>query len=110
MMTASEMQVAAEAVGRAIISAEHQCFVAVSLDNDEHIPRIRRIASAAARALAELGASQASAYALSEALIEHGKQLFIDEWLSGLYPDEDPEHARSAAIAEFDRIITREGR
>lgn len=110
MTTPSEKQVAAEAVGRAIITAEHEHFVAVSLDNEEHIPRIRRSAIAVASALAGLGEPRAVAEALSRSLIQHGKALFIEEWVSDLHDGEDPERERLAAAAEFDRIAKRRGR
>lgn len=110
MTTFSDKQIAAEAVGRAIITAEHDHFVAASLDNEEHIPRVRRLANAVADALAGLGESRAVAERLSSSLIQHGRTLFIEEWVSELHRGEDPDRERLAAGAEFDRIATRKGR
>ncbi len=95
----------AEAVGRAVIRAEHDEFVVHSVDNTEHIPRVRRIAVGVATGLRGLGVSRSEAAAVSKSLQEFGKELFMGEWMTQVGKGETPDVVFAEGSAEFDRIL-----
>jgi hypothetical protein len=95
-----------EGVGKAVLASEHENFVELMIDNNEHVPRVARIAKAVARVLRDAYGSPGEADAVQEALLAYGKQLFMDEWMNHLELDEDKAHARDEAAAEFDRILS----
>lgn len=97
---------AIEGVGKAVLASEHQCFVERMTDNQEHIPRVERIARAVALFFRHAQASPAEADAMQKTLLAYGKQLFIDEWMSQLERGEDKAQALDEAAAEFDRILS----
>lgn len=94
----------AEAVGRAVVLAEHTHFVEQGVDNHEHIPRLQRIAAAVATSLAETGREQEAA-SVRSALLNYGRRLFLDEWLAQLQEGEDRETVRQEGEDEFERIV-----
>jgi len=98
----------AEAVGRAVIRAEHDEFVAHSVDNTDHIPRVRRIAVGVATGLRELGISRSEAAAVSRSLLEFGKELFMGEWMAQLGDGETPDIVFAEGSAEYDRILAKQ--
>lgn len=100
------LRAAVEGVGKAVLAAEHEHFVEFRIDNHEHIPRVARIARVVAQVLRDAHRSPAEADAVQEALLAYGKELFMDEWMNQLEPDEDEARALDEAAAEFDRILS----
>ena len=97
---------AVEGVGKAVLASEHRYFVERMIDNQEHIPRVARIARAVALFFRDAHGSPDEAHAVQKALLAYGKQLFMDEWMNQLERDEDKAQALDEAAAEFDRILT----
>jgi hypothetical protein len=97
----------AEAVGGAVIRAEHDEFVAHFVDNTEHVARVRRIAVGVAAGLQGLGISRSQAGAVSKSLLEFGKELFMGEWMAHLGEGETPDVVFAEGSAEFDRILAK---
>jgi hypothetical protein len=91
-------------VGRAVLEAEHRHFVAASVDNGEHIPRILRIAGAIFGVLRRAGLTEKDATSVREALELHGKDLFMAEWHAQIMEGEDPQQVADEGAAEYDRI------
>ena len=91
-------------VGRAVLEAEHGHFVAASVDNSDHIPRILRVAGAISTILRRAGLTEKDATSVREALELHGKDLFMAEWNAQIMVGEDPQQVADEGIAEYDRI------
>ncbi|MBI2114973.1 MAG: hypothetical protein HYT85_07825 [candidate division NC10 bacterium] len=100
------LRAAVEVVGKAVLVAEHEHFVEFRIDNHEHIPRVARIARVVAQVLRDAHEPPAEADAVQEALLAYGKQLFMDEWMNQLGPNEDEARALDEGTAEFDRILS----
>ena len=68
-------------VGRAILTNEHNYFLASDVDDTEHIPKLKTIIASIGKESQELGASRAEAHRLSSDLKEFAKQLFMNSWM-----------------------------
>lgn len=92
-------------VGQKIVDDEHSFFIEDSLDNSEHIPRIRRIASSVNTFLKDQGVSNKDCDLIYNSIIEHGRQLFIEEWMKPVEDDEEPPN-KEEAIEKFNDYLT----
>ena len=85
---------------------QHKFFLDGSLDNSEHVPAIGRIADAAYGYLKRKGVNLDRAKKVKKELIKHGKDLFIDAWMT---PEEDDEllgeQDRREARETFDELL-----
>ena len=91
-------------VGRAVLEAEHGHFVAASIDNRDHVPRILRIARAVSRAMRAAGLTEKDATFIRESLESHGKDLFMGEWNAQIMGGEDPQSVKDEGLEEYDRL------
>ena len=87
-----------------IIQDEHHVFVEDGIDNDEHIPRIIRIARSAGKLLLINGMAKRDVDANIERIINYGRQLFIEEWMKPFSGDDEPP-LEEDAIEEFDKYL-----
>jgi len=87
-----------------IIQDEHHFFIHDGIDNDEHIPRIIRIAQSAGKIFLIGGMAQSDVEANVERIIQYGRQLFIEEWMKPFPGDVEPPE-EDEAIEEFDRYL-----
>ena len=87
-----------------IIQDEHHVFVEDGIDNDEHIPRIIRIARSAGKLLLINGMAKRDVDANIERIINYGRQLFIEEWMKP-FPGDDEPPLEEEAIEEFDKYL-----
>jgi hypothetical protein len=87
-----------------VIQDEHRHFTSDGIDNEEHIPRIVRIAESAGKLLRVGGMPKHEVEANVQRITHYGRQLFIDEWMKPLPGDSDlPDEEE--AIEEFDRYL-----
>lgn len=95
-------------VAERIIETEHEFFVANTLDNSEHIPRIGRIARSVADFLQQQNVNRRKFEDVAEDLVDYGRRLFVHEWMfpsldSDILDDEEPRE--EDAVKEFNRIL-----
>ncbi len=93
-----------ERIGKSIILREHEHFCDESIDNAEHIPRIKRIVEAIDQELSSLGISREKARNTSKKVKEYGKELFMKIWMESLEDGESEEDVREEGSYEFDSI------
>jgi hypothetical protein len=87
-----------------VIQDEHRYFTSDGIGNEEHIPRIVRIAESAGKLLKVGGMPKHEVEANIQRIIHYGRQLFIDEWMKPLPGDTDlPDEEE--AIEEFDQCV-----
>ena len=95
-------------IGRAVLEAEHRHFVAEMLDNEEHVPRILRIAGAVASGLEGCEPRQYDMAEVRTALESYGRDLFLSEWKARLMEEaeqeEDVHEPMQEAAVEYDRL------
>jgi hypothetical protein len=87
-----------------IIEDEHYHFVNRRVDNQDHIPRIVRIAKSAGKILKSSGMPQQEVESNVQRIIRHGRQLFVEEWMLTL-PHGEPQD-ENEAIEAFERYVT----
>ena len=92
-----------------VIQDEHRYFINDGIDNEEHIPRIVRIAESAGKLLAVGGMPKQKVEANIQRIIRFGRQLFIGEWIKPL-PGDDELPDEEEAIEEFDQYIKKSRR
>jgi len=91
-------------VGRAVLSSEHEHYVAEQLDDRDHVPRILRIAGAVASASLRAGLAEGEAISVREALESHGKELYMAEWSAQIVEGEDARRVTKEGLDEYDRL------
>ena len=99
----------AEAVGRSLIDAENAFVDGYAIDDNEHIPRLRRIAETVGATARAAGIGDRDAAAITRKLLEHAEQEYMKRWMSDLYDDEDPDEVREEGLGVF-RHVLRGGR
>ena len=92
------------AIGRQTVRDEHEFFATEGTDNSEHIPRIARIAESVRKSLLQSGAAQPDADRVKRAIVEYGRQLFVEEWMKITDSDGEPP-SENEALAEFKRLL-----
>jgi hypothetical protein len=100
-----ELVRAAEATARAIISAECITWAEESIDDAEHIPRMRTIASAVGEAATGLGVGTRAAAELVKRLLQHAEDEYMQRWMAEVDDDEDPDAVREDGLQTFRRVI-----
>lgn len=92
--------------GMVLIEKQHQFFLDDSIDNSEHVPAIKRIADAADEYLKGQGISVDRAKKVKAELINRGRDLFVQTWMT---PEEDDElldeEDRREAKQTFDELL-----
>ncbi|NCO83684.1 MAG: hypothetical protein COZ31_09970 [Nitrospirae bacterium CG_4_10_14_3_um_filter_44_29] len=76
--------------GLALVEKQHQFFVDEGIDNSEHIPAIKRIASTSYQYLTAKGVNPKISAKVKKDLLNHARELFIKEWMTPLDEDEEP--------------------
>jgi len=100
-----------QSVAQKIVDDEHSFFIEDSLDNSEHIPRIKRIANSVNKFLKDHGVSKKDCDLIYNSIIEHGRKLFIEEWMKPIEGDDEPLNEEEAIEAFNERIrIDRESK
>jgi len=96
--------------GMALVERQHQFFLDETVDNSEHAPVIKRIADTAYSFLKAKGASLDEAKRTRKDLISHGRNLFVERWMTPLEEDEEPldEEDRREAMRIFDELLNGE--
>lgn len=95
----------AEAAARSIIDEENAFVDGYAIDDDEHIPRIRRIIEAVAKAVLNAGESRASVADLRQRLLAFAEDEYMKRWMAEVYEDEDPDEARRDGVSVFRHVI-----
>ena len=90
----------------ALIERQHQFFIHETIDNSEHVPAIKRIAETAYQYLTAKGVSSEISTKVKKELINRGRELFIEAWMTPLDDGEqeelpDEEEARRT----FDQLL-----
>ena len=89
-----------------LVEKQHKFFHDDSIDNSEHIPAVKRIADAAYEYLKQKGTPLDEAKKVKNKLINHGKDLFVKEWMEMEEGDEPlGEEDRQEARKTFDKIL-----
>ena len=89
-----------------LIEKQHKFFVDETIDNSEHIPAIKRIADAAHEYLRGQGTSVDRSNKVRSKVISHGRDLFVQTWMTPEEDDELPdEDDRREAEEEFDELL-----
>ena len=91
-------------IGKSIIEKEHSFFLLNSIDDTEHLPRIRQIVESVETGLVELGLGTPHAKKLSNDLREYAKSLFMESWMTDLEETEDKEEIWLEGSDEFDGL------
>lgn len=81
----------AEQLGRAMILGEHAHFENQAVDNDAHVPRLRRIVDTIGFQLVDWGIPQQTAKSVVKRLKDYAKDLFMKAWMRDLQPHENRE-------------------
>jgi hypothetical protein len=97
--------------GIALVEKQHKFFMDGSIDNSEHVPAVKRIADAAYAYLKRKGATLNEAKKVKKELINHGKDLFVKEWMK-TEEGEEPlgEEDRQEARETFDELLKESNR
>lgn len=96
---------AAEETARAIIDAESALWEKWSIDDNEHIVRLRTIAMAASDAAGRLGAGTPAAAQMGKRLLQHAEAEYLKRWMAELEEGEDPEAVREEGLRTFLHVI-----
>ena len=88
-------------LGRAVLKLEHKHFLSGDIDNPEHVPRIHRVAAAISTALQGEGLTKQWIMPESNALHEHGKALFMEEWNKYVRDGDDPQQFMKEGLSEY---------
>ena len=93
--------------GIALVERQHQFFVDERIDNSEHVTAIKRIADTAYGYLQGKGASLDKAKKAKKELLNRGRDLFVEMWMTPLKEDDEPldEEDRREAKREFDDLL-----
>lgn len=95
----------AEAVGRSLIDAENAFVDGYAIDDNEHIPRLRRIAEVVGATAGSAGAGDADAAAVTRKLLAYAEQEYMKRWMADIYEDEDPDEARLEGLRVFRHVL-----
>ena len=93
--------------GMALVERQHQFFLDETVDNSEHVPAIKRIADTTYDFLKARGASLDEAKRARKDMISHGRNLFVERWMTPLEEDEEPldEEDRREAKRRFNELL-----
>ena len=91
-------------VGKGILAREHKFFLSNSIDDTEHVPRIRRMVECIELELMELGLNTNEAKNLAHELREYAKSLFMESWMQNLDEFENQHEVWEEGSNEFDSI------
>jgi hypothetical protein len=101
----SDLLRAVEATARAIIDAEFVAWEEWTIDDNEHIVRLRTIAVTAADEAERLGAGHLAAAHLAKRLLQHAEAEYLKRWMEELEDGEDPEAVREEGLRTFLHVI-----
>ena len=87
-----------------IIEDEHHHFANRRIENQDHIPRIVRIAESAGKILKSSGMPKQEVESNVLRIIRHGRQLFIEEWMLTL-PRAAERRDEEEAIEAFEKYV-----
>jgi len=90
-----------------IMESEYQYyFDEFTIDDSEHIPRMKRIAEAVRGLLSEFGLDAKKCDAIHDELIEYARRLYVAVWMQPL-PEDDIPPAEEDAIRQFNHYLNR---
>jgi hypothetical protein len=95
----------AEAAARSVIDEENSFCDRYAIDDDEHLPRIRRIIEAVAKATRDAGESRAAVADLRQRLLTFAEDEYMKRWMADIYEDEEPDEVRREGLGVFRRVI-----
>jgi len=104
-----EVESILEMAGRHIIEAENSFCRTYAIDDNEHIPRLRRIVESISRTARELDMTESSIDALTASLRAFAEDWYMELWMSELYEDEDAAVVRQEGLEVF-RLVWNGGR
>lgn len=102
--TNSTVEDVLETVARNICEAERAFADETIVDDNEHIPRLRRIVEATTQTARELDVAEQDIEALRARLESVAEDGYVRTWLSELYEDEDPQEEREEASKVFRHV------
>jgi hypothetical protein len=92
--------------GIVLVEKQHRFFLDDSIDNSEHVSAIKRIVDAAYEYLKAQGVTVDRAKKAKAKLINHGRDLFIQTWMTPEEDDDLPdEEDRLEAKETFDELL-----
>jgi hypothetical protein len=95
----------AEAAAQSVIEEENSFVDGYAIDDDEHLPRIRRIIEAVAKAALNAGESRAAVADLRQRLLAFAEDEYMKRWMAEIYGDEDPDAVRQDGLSVFRHVI-----
>jgi hypothetical protein len=104
VVTEEELVRVVEAAARAIITAEFAAWDKEGPGDNEHIPRMRRVARAAGAAASGLGIGKGAAARVTKRLLQHAEDEYMQRWMADLEDGEDPDEVREDGIRTFRHV------
>jgi hypothetical protein len=95
----------AEAAARSVIDEENSFCDGYAIDDDEHLPRIRRIIEAVANAALDAGESRAAVADLRQRLLAFAEDEYMKRWMAEVCEDEDPDEVRRDGVSVFRHVM-----
>jgi hypothetical protein len=77
----------AEAAARSVIDEENSFCDGYAIDDNEHLPRIRRIIEAVAKAVRDAGESRAAVTGLRQRLLAFAEDEYMKRWMADIYEE-----------------------
>jgi len=99
----------AEMIGRRLIRSEERRWKTEFVEDNVHIPLLRRIVEGVVAAARERGLPPEEAEAMRARLRDLAEAGYMETWMSQLYEDEDPDEERKAGERIF-RMVWNGGR
>lgn len=93
-----------ETVARNMLEVERVFADETIVDDNEHIPRLRRIVEATTQTARELDVAEQDIEILRTRLESAAEDGYIKTWLSQIYEDEDPQQEREEASKIFRHV------
>jgi hypothetical protein len=95
----------AEAAAQSVIVEENAFVDGYGIDDNEHLPRIRRIIEAVAKATLDAGENPADVADLRQRLLAFAEDEYMKRWMAEIYEDEDPDAVRQDGLSVFRHVL-----
>jgi len=96
-----------EEFGLALVERQHQYSRDETIDDLEHIPAIKRIAETAYQYLKTKGVSLEKSAKVKKDLINHGRELYIADWMTHFDGEDDELPDEEEARRTFNQYLKR---